>query len=405
MKKAFIAVLTAAALMTATVLPVSAGVKTAAAGAEDGQNPVMNYVGTYGMDRCTIQVGAEGAGDATVSVTWGSSASEHTEWEMSGPFDEATKTISYDNAVEKNVTFAEDGQIEKEEVVYENGKGSFTFEDTELGTTLTWNDETGHAADGMVFTNYLPEDAADLADSALDALTASSEAPFATSTDIENGILTISIDPQAAGGEFSWSYDAGTGEGNVELVTDTTEESGFAYVGSFRALKDGEDDIRLVFGNGTYVQQYVDFHVKAENGGITEVTEGAYTFPTLHDDLAPVLEGNWKEADGERYMTIALDGVDGFDVTVSDGSGRDGAQELYTFTAYYDAVEDALVYFDGTKVLAEITEEPEGEAAEKDGSGSGRIELQAAGDSETELNLLWTDDAAEGGSALFAREA
>ena len=91
------------------------------AGAEDGQNPIMNFVGTYAKDRASILVEADGMQESL--------------------------TVDYTDAVKKNVVFNEDGTVASEEVVYENGKGSFKFDDS----TLTWTDEEEHAADDMVF--------------------------------------------------------------------------------------------------------------------------------------------------------------------------------------------------------------------------------------------------------------
>ena len=119
---------------------------------EDGQNPVMNFVGKYGSGRATIEVGADGAEGATVKITWGSSASEQGVWEMSGPFDTDTLTITYDNCVNKDVTYDETGEVTDEKVVYENGTGSLVFEDKEGQTELRWTDDQEHIADDMVFT-------------------------------------------------------------------------------------------------------------------------------------------------------------------------------------------------------------------------------------------------------------
>ena len=117
------------------------------AGAEDGQNPIMNFVGTYAKDRASILVEADGMQESKFTIMWGSSAAEHSEWTMTGVLNTETLTVDYTDAVKKNVVFNEDGTVASEEVVYENGKGSFKFE----GSTLTWTDEEEHAADDMVF--------------------------------------------------------------------------------------------------------------------------------------------------------------------------------------------------------------------------------------------------------------
>lgn len=116
----------------------------------DGQNPIMNFIGVYAMDRCSIEVSAADDKDgAKFIVQWGSSAAEHSEWHMSGTFDTNTLTVHYDNCEKKDVVFKEDGSVESETVVYQNGKGSFTFNNEKA--SLTWNDEEEHAADDMVF--------------------------------------------------------------------------------------------------------------------------------------------------------------------------------------------------------------------------------------------------------------
>ena len=133
-------------IVTVKVIPA----ETAPAAESDGQNPIMNFVGTYAKDRCYIEVSAADSDNgAAFHINWGSSASEHSEWDMSGTFDTETLTVNYDNAVRKNIVFNEDGSVASETTVYENGKGSFTFSEGDL--TLVWNDEQEHAADDTVF--------------------------------------------------------------------------------------------------------------------------------------------------------------------------------------------------------------------------------------------------------------
>ena len=124
---------------------------------EDGQNPVMNFIGVYAYERASIEVECEGTENAKFTVMWGSSAAEHREWTMSGKFDEATQTVEYDNCACKDVVFNEDGTVESETPVYENGTGSITFGED---MTLTWKDDQDHAADDMVFeyASFVPEE-------------------------------------------------------------------------------------------------------------------------------------------------------------------------------------------------------------------------------------------------------
>ena len=117
---------------------------------ENGQNPIMNFVGTYANDRCSIEVqAADNKTGVNFTVTWGSSAAETSEWAMSGNFDESTMSVTYTDGLRKDMVFNEDGTTKSETIVYQNGKGTFTFG---KDNTLTWKDEQEHAADDMVFT-------------------------------------------------------------------------------------------------------------------------------------------------------------------------------------------------------------------------------------------------------------
>lgn len=117
---------------------------------EEGQNPVMNFVGDYASDRCTITVEAGEGKVANITVDWASSAAERSEWTMSGEFDEETTSVYYQDCTKKNLVFAEDGSVSSEETVYEGGHGTFTFNADEQ--TLTWTDDIENIADGAVFT-------------------------------------------------------------------------------------------------------------------------------------------------------------------------------------------------------------------------------------------------------------
>lgn len=121
------------------------------ADAEDGQNPIMNFVGVYACDRASILVEATDQADGVkFTVTWGSSAAEHSEWVMTGKFDAEKLTVAYEDCTRTDIVFKEDGTVDSETVVYENGTGTITFSDAD-GLTLTWDDAMEHMADDMVF--------------------------------------------------------------------------------------------------------------------------------------------------------------------------------------------------------------------------------------------------------------
>ena len=78
----------------------------------------MNFVGSYAKDRALIEVSAADDKDgAKFHITWGSSAAEHSEWDMTGTFDPETLTVNYEKAVKKDVVFKEDGSVESAEPI------------------------------------------------------------------------------------------------------------------------------------------------------------------------------------------------------------------------------------------------------------------------------------------------
>lgn len=117
---------------------------------KDGENPIKHFIGVYAKEGCLIEVSAADSKDrAQFFVRWGSIAAELSEWHMSGTFDTETQTVHYENCEKKNVVLKEDRTAASETVVYENGKGSFQFSGSD--SSLIWNDEEEHQADGMTF--------------------------------------------------------------------------------------------------------------------------------------------------------------------------------------------------------------------------------------------------------------
>jgi len=123
---------------------------------EDGQNPVMNFVGNYGWARATMEIAAKGDDMADVAVLWAGSAFEYTEWTMSGILDTDTLTVSYSDCTKKIVTFddtsKDTGEPAQETIEYTGGTGTITFGE---GGTLVWNDDQEQIAKDAVFEYFL----------------------------------------------------------------------------------------------------------------------------------------------------------------------------------------------------------------------------------------------------------
>ena len=220
-------------------------------------------------------------------------------------------------------------------------------------------------------------------------------------TELTDGVMTIRIksDRDDDGSGFHWeAYRGDMGDAScVELITESDMEDGLAYAGSFRATDDGEGTIRLVYTDGHYAKEYMDFDVTTEDGKIVETIGGGRAYETLASDLAPFLEGVWQETGGNHFLEISMTDDGGFSFVISDGGGWDGNAVFYTMTGYYDALEDALVYWNGTRYLAAISDgsdetEPEAEVTP---DGTGLFALDGQFDDEEDdliLTIYWKDD-------------
>ena len=123
------------------------------AGGEDGQNPVMNFIGEYAAGRAHARVEAEGAENARITIEWGSSAWELTRWVMSGKLDTETLTVDYTDCVKSNVTYGDGGALVSAVTEYENGTGKIVF--AEDGT-FTWKGDQSEQEDLVFAWSFVP---------------------------------------------------------------------------------------------------------------------------------------------------------------------------------------------------------------------------------------------------------
>ena len=92
----FFAVMILAAALMLTACGGSGSSDAEEPAADEGQNPVMNYVGNYVCGRASVLISATDDKDgASALVTWSSSAAENSTWEMSGTFDAEGKQFEY----------------------------------------------------------------------------------------------------------------------------------------------------------------------------------------------------------------------------------------------------------------------------------------------------------------------
>ena len=140
------------ALMMALVMTFAMGLSACGkkASPDDGQNPIMNFVGYYVCDRANVFISADGEEGASAIVTWSSSAWENSTWMMSGTFDPETLQFEYHDCVKTDYKYKDDGDVESQEEVYTGGHGFMFFKEGDP-LSLTWQDDQENIAEDMVF--------------------------------------------------------------------------------------------------------------------------------------------------------------------------------------------------------------------------------------------------------------
>ncbi|MCQ2563651.1 MAG: hypothetical protein MJ128_04075 [Mogibacterium sp.] len=140
------------ALVMALVMTFAMGLSACGkkAAPDDGQNPIMNFVGYYVCDRANVFISADGEEGASAIVTWSSSAWENSTWMMSGTFDPETLQFEYRDCVKTDYKYEDDGDVESQKEVYTGGHGFMFFKEGDP-LTLTWQDDQEKIAEGMVF--------------------------------------------------------------------------------------------------------------------------------------------------------------------------------------------------------------------------------------------------------------
>ncbi|MBR3587087.1 MAG: hypothetical protein IKO00_13785 [Oscillospiraceae bacterium] len=113
------------------------------------QNPVMNFIGEYQCDRAHATVMCSGFEDAWITIQWGSSAWELTQWDIFGTLNTDTLTINYSGCTKSNIVYDDNGEVKSQEPEYEGGTGTIVFNNN---GTFTWYEDQSENTAGMVFT-------------------------------------------------------------------------------------------------------------------------------------------------------------------------------------------------------------------------------------------------------------
>lgn len=114
----------------------------------DWHNPVMNFIGVYQCDRARANVECSGYDEAWISIEWASSASEMTNWVISGRLDTDTRSITYDGCSKTNFVYDNSGEVVSDDSEYEDIPGVITFNDD---GSFTWHRDLPEGGEDMVF--------------------------------------------------------------------------------------------------------------------------------------------------------------------------------------------------------------------------------------------------------------
>ena len=114
----------------------------------DWQNPVIKYAGKYQCDRARADIQCAGFEDAWITIQWGSSAWELTQWDIFGTLAADTMTIAYSGCTMSDLVYDDNGELKSQETVYEGGTGTVVFNDD---GTFTWHEDQSETGTDMVF--------------------------------------------------------------------------------------------------------------------------------------------------------------------------------------------------------------------------------------------------------------
>ena len=151
MKKTLLVFALAAALVAALSGCGARDTAATPAPQDDGQNPVMNFVGVYSTDYSTeALVEADGRENAKITVTWAGSPWFHTQTVMSGRFDPETLSVDFSDATLTEYSYASDGSVAEETSSDIDGVGRAVFDPA--ANTLTITEEFASGSMDTVYT-------------------------------------------------------------------------------------------------------------------------------------------------------------------------------------------------------------------------------------------------------------
>ena len=108
-----------------------------------------DFEGQYYAGKGNLSITQEEGGVFLIEVWWRSSADQHSEWVMTGTYDEGSNRITYSDCVKHDFTSKENGEVGTDVTAYTDGTGSIQIVD---GSTVVWTDDQDHIADDVELT-------------------------------------------------------------------------------------------------------------------------------------------------------------------------------------------------------------------------------------------------------------
>lgn len=333
------------------------------------------FAGRWGCGRTTIDIGGRDDDAYDVTITWADSASEQAVWTYACAYDGAKKRLySYEPGQKRLVTFAEDGDIQSTETVYEDGAAAFRLD---ADGTLIWEDAKENAGEGMRFERGLV---------------------FGTTVNtlIEEGSFIVQI-PVAAGDEGWQADDMSQDDSVVKLyVAEVIEDT---FVARYDPVGDGDMAVCVKHMNGIACDEAFTFDLRVAGGAVREVIGGSHAIAPADAELNPSIEGEWQINDDVMAgMTIAKSADSGWTAEIRMAWPE---QCVMKANLYYDCELDKLVYADGTYCEYDIGSTPEGKIGDAFATGAtGSLEIKSAEDG---IELEWYDSRNPDTTARFHR--
>ena len=362
---------------------------------EEGQNPVMNFIGDYQSGRASAHVECEGMDSARITIRWGGSAWEEAVWVIVGKLDLDTLTVAYTGAVKTNVTYGDDGELKSEEKVYEDGTGSIAFHDD---GTFTWHEDQSENGSDLVF-EWIPVEPEEEGQNPVMNFVGNYQSGRASAHVECEGTDSARITIRWGGS--AWEEAVWVIVGKLDLDTLTV-----AYTGAVKTNVTYGDDGELkseekVYEDGTGSIVFHDdgtftWHEDQSECGSDLVFEWVPVTPSEEEGKNPAAEFAGTYSGGRPNATVACEGTDSARIEISWSSSYAEHSE-WVIVGKLDPETLTIQYSGGVmKTITYLDEENFNEVVNYT-NGSGTVKFSEDG------TMIWTENNSANGPVTFQR--